>query len=86
MNNEISNESKKYLFLLSELGISIKIEKDPKFGNKFKIGNRYLYKDQLEEKLRNIYELATQCRQLIQQVYYQAKRLDFDVDFNNYRQ
>jgi hypothetical protein len=83
-NKEISNESRKYLFLLSELGIDIKIEQDPNFKNKWKIGKRHLYKDQLEEKLRNVYELATHCRQLVQQISYQAHRLDFDVDFKKW--
>ena len=61
MNKEISDESQKYLFLLSQLGIDIKIEQDPKFRDKWKIGRRHIYKDQLEQKLKELYESSMQC-------------------------
>lgn len=74
---------KKYLYLLKEMGIFLKVE-ESSYKGRYKIGKFSIYQDKLDGKLKEIYDQAKTCQQMIQRISYNAHRMGFDVDFNSW--
>jgi hypothetical protein len=82
---EISQESKKYIFLLGQLGIQVNVEQDCLQNNKYRIGKTSVYKDELESRLKNLYQDCKNTRKSIQKISHYANRMQFEVNFNSWQ-